>query len=196
MSSTKSTAESPIRKQPRSLDPATTPATEIFSEFVDENDDVCSRCFRQKYDVLETSDERIADRERVVHDGDQEVVELEQLIRRRRVTFRECVPPNEGQSFADLETTICRCGDVDQSSIASRSRELALDHAANLSATLSRWELPLDWLELLDRVGRGKRTPSLANDDWLLFDLAVTAAVRKGRGVDVEPALEIVRENH
>lgn len=196
MSSTKPTAESRLHKRPRSLDPTSTPASEIFGEFVDENPDVCSRCFRQKYDALETTDERIADRETVVHDGEQEVVELEQLIRRERATVRDFVTPNDGQSFADLETTICRCGDVDQASISSRSRELALIHAATLSTTLSRWDVPLDWLELLERVDAGKRTPSLANDDWLLFDLAVTAAVRKGRGLDPEPALETVRENH
>lgn len=196
MSTQKSTAESLIRKQPRSLDPGSTPATEIFSEYIDENADVCSRCFRQKYDVLETSDERIADRERTVLEDGEEIVEFEQLIRRESATIRDFVPPDDGQSFANLETTICCCGDVDQSSIPSRSRALALDHAANLSVTLSRWDIPLDWLELLERVEAGKGTPELANDDWLLFDLAVTAAVRKGRGLDVEPALETVRENH
>lgn len=196
MADVKPEDESSIRQQPRGFDSRETPAIDVFPDFVDDNDDVCSRCFRQKYDVLDVDDERIADREIVVRDGDEEVVELEQLVRRTETTIRDFVPRNEGESLADLEKTICRCGDVDRSSIETRSRSEAVDHAENLVETLWRWGVPINRRELVGRVVDGKRDPELAGSDWLIFDLAVTAAVRECRGYDVDSALEDVFDRH
>jgi hypothetical protein len=195
MSSTNPPAESLVRSRPRGLVPDRTPASEIFSQ-IDECDELCPRCYRQKFDVYPTSDERLADRSVVVLENGEESVELEQLVRTVAWTTRDHVPPSDGESMAELEKTICECGDVDQSEIRTRTRDEAVAHASNISAVLDRWGVEHDWLELLERVRDAKTDPDTAGKDALAFDLGVTAAVRLGRDRDPEQALEIVLERH
>lgn len=196
--------EHPRRRRPPGLDPAETPAHELFSEFIAENADLCPRCFRQQYDVdvlseqlVEAHGDVLAARTVAVHDGVQEVTEHHDLVRTPEWTDRDYVPPKGRESgVVTRRQTICTCGDVDGAELRTRSKADAVDHAANLSALLDRWGVENDWLGLIRQVKLAKETPSYAANDALCFDLGVTHAVCRAREVDPKPALATVLDRY
>lgn len=80
---------------------------------------------------------------------------------------------------ADAETRHCwNCGTTEpHRTPKTRSREEAVDVAANISVTLLEYDVAHDWVLLLERVDELKQQPDYAGDDFGAFGRAVAEAI-------------------
>ena len=193
-----------LRVCPADLDPETTPAVDVYPDFIQHNELLCPRCFRQRRDVElvteatgEAHGDVLAVRTRAYHDGREERTEYWTTQRVPEWTIRDTPVPRTGEGPNPPAVAICSCGQVDPSGYGeTRSKGELVTHAATISALLERWSVPHDWVWLLGMVRRLKGRPRFAGNDDLVLELGVASSVRRGRGRDWRTVVRPVLDRH
>lgn len=156
--------------------------TRVFESVVATNDLVCQECYRRLVRREAFDHETGYSNRDILAFVDEEIPPgvLRFDILDREYYLRERIADRIEHATSETGTTgACwNCGTTNpRRSPPTRSAEEARSAACGLSVTLDEYGIAHDWMRLLDRVEKLKRTPRYAGNDFETFRAAVAASI-------------------